>query len=117
MCMLADHRDLNGRVVPFFGYPAPSATLPALMSVKLDLPIYAARVDRLDGVRFSVHIEKITAIRTQDQEDDVTRMTAAIQATFERWIRERPDQWVWFYNRWEAPPNASSPPPASTTAD
>jgi lauroyl/myristoyl acyltransferase len=59
-CMLADHRDLNGTVVPFFGYSAPSATLPALMAVKYGLPIYAARVDRLYGVRFSVHIERVT---------------------------------------------------------
>jgi KDO2-lipid IV(A) lauroyltransferase len=106
VCMLADHRDLNGTVVPFFGYSAPSATLPALIGVKYGLPIYAARVDRLDGVRFSVHIEQVTAPSTHDQAADVVSVTAAIQATFERWITESPDQWVWFYNRWDSVPTA-----------
>jgi len=104
VCMLADHRDLKGIVVPFFGYPAPSPTLPALMALKYGLPVYAARVDRLDNVRFSVHIEKITGSGT----DDVTSLTAVIQSTFERWIRARPDQWVWFYNRWEDPQGPGS---------
>lgn len=101
MCMLADHRDLGGTVVPFFGAAAPSPTLPALMSVKYGLPIFAARVDRLGGVRFSVHIEEVTAARSGDKDADVVAATAAIQAVFERWIRARPDQWVWFYNRWQ----------------
>ena len=101
VCMLADHRDLKGTVVPFFGHPAPSPTLPALMGVKYGLPVYAARVDRLDGVRFVVHIEQIPVPSTHDRAADVVSLTAAIQATFERWIKERPEQWVWFYNRWE----------------
>ena len=107
-CMLADHRDLNGTVVPFFGHSAPSATLPALMAVKYDLPIYAARVDRLHGVRFSVHIERVSVPHTHDKDTDVVSLTAAIQSTFEGWIRERPDQWVWFYNRWQSMPTKGS---------
>lgn len=100
-CMLADHRDLAGTVVPFFGHPAPSPTLPALMSVKHGLPIFAARVDRLDGVRFSVHIEEVPVSRSGDRGSNIFATTAAIQAVFERWIRARPEQWVWFYNRWQ----------------
>ena len=101
MCMLADHRDVAGTVVPFFGHPAPSPTLPAMLSIKFGLPIYAARVDRIAGARFSVHVEEVEAPRTGDKDADVTAMTAAIQAVFESWVRARPDQWVWFYNRWQ----------------
>ena len=100
MCMLADHRDQNGTVVPFFGHPAPSAVLPAMLSIKYGLPVFAARVDRLDGVRFSVHVEEVVAPRTGDRQADIIATTAAIQAVFERWITARPEHWVWFYNRW-----------------
>ena len=112
MCMLADHRDLNGIVVPFFGHPAPSASLPALLSIKYDIPIFAARVDRLDGVRFSVHLEEVVVTRTGDKDADVVRATAAVQAVFERWISVRPDQWVWFYNRWQTEPKTDTEPSA-----
>lgn len=101
MCMLADHRDLNGTTVPFFGSPAPSPTLPAMLSVKYGLPVFAARVDRAEGARFNVHIEEVVAARTGDKSADEASMTAAIQSVFERWITARPEHWVWFYKRWQ----------------
>lgn len=101
MCMLADHRDNSGRIVPFFGKPAPSAALPAMLGVKYKLPIYAVRVDRANSARFSVHIEPVAVASTGDSATDVEATTAAIQAVFEKWITARPDQWVWFYNRWQ----------------
>jgi KDO2-lipid IV(A) lauroyltransferase len=100
VCMLADHRERNGLAVPFFGHPAPTLLLPARLSVKFGVPVFAARVDRLDGANFNVHIEKIVSTRSGDRDTDIAAMTAAIQAVFERWIRARPDQWVWFYKRW-----------------
>ncbi len=112
MCMLADHRDLNGIIVPFFAHPAPSASLPALLSIKYDIPIFAARVDRLAGVRFSVHIEEVAVARTGEKDADIAKATAAIQAVFERWISVKPDQWVWFYNRWQTEPKKDTGPSA-----
>lgn len=98
--MLADHRERDGLAVPFFGQVAPSLSLPARLSVKFGVPVFAARVDRLDGAKFSVHIEEIVSIRSGDKDADIRATTVAIQAVFERWIRARPDQWVWFYKRW-----------------
>lgn len=102
VCMLADHRDLDGVVVEFFGQPAPSFALPARLSVKFNVPIFAARVDRLDGARFSVHIEEVSSTRCGDKDLDIAAATAAIQALFEGWVRARPEQWVWFYKRWHS---------------
>lgn len=102
VCMLADHRDLDGVVVEFFGQPAPSFALPARLSVKFNVPIFAARVDRLDGARFSVHIEEVSSTRCGDKNSDIAAATAAIQALFEGWVRARPEQWVWFYKRWHS---------------
>jgi KDO2-lipid IV(A) lauroyltransferase len=101
VCMLADHRDRTGIAVPFFGRPAPSTTLPALLSVSYGSRLFAARVDRLSGARFRVHLEEIAVSRTGDKEADVRRTTAAIQETFERWIRARPASWLWCYKRWD----------------
>ena len=98
--MLADHRERDGLAVSFFGQPAPSLSLPARLSVKFGVPVFAARVDRLEDAKFSVHIEEVVSVRSGDRNADITAMTAAIQAIFEGWIRARPNQWVWFYKRW-----------------
>lgn len=100
ICMLADHRDRAGVAVPFFGQSAPSTTLPALLSVSFGVPLFLARVDRMNGARFSVHVEEVEVSRTGDKDEDVKRTTATIQARFEAWIRLRPEAWVWCYKRW-----------------
>ncbi|MGH6814932.1 MAG: lysophospholipid acyltransferase family protein [Hyphomicrobiaceae bacterium] len=100
VCLLADHRDRSGVVVPFFGRPAPSATVPALLAVTFGLPILAARVDRLKDANFRVHVEEVDVSRTGNKTADVQHTTAAIQAIFETWIGQRPECWVWCYKRW-----------------
>ncbi len=35
-----------------------------------------------------------------NQADDVRTITAAMQAQFEAWIRENPEQWMWGNRRW-----------------
>jgi KDO2-lipid IV(A) lauroyltransferase len=32
--------------------------------------------------------------------DDIKSITAAMQAEFEAWIRETPEQWMWSNRRW-----------------
>lgn len=100
-CVLADHRDKTGVTVSFFGAPAPSAALPALLAVRYGARLMAARVDRLPGARFSVHLETVPVIVTGDEAADIVATSQALQAVFQRWITERPGQWVWFYKRWE----------------
>lgn len=102
VCLLADHRDPGGVAVPFFGMPAPSVALPGLLAAKCDAKVLAARVDRLPGARFRVHLEEVVVPRGADESAVIEGTTAAIQALFERWIRAAPQHWVWFYKRWTA---------------
>ncbi|MFM1813910.1 MAG: hypothetical protein RLZ98_605 [Pseudomonadota bacterium] len=101
VCMLADHRELSGPSVPFFGRPAPSSALAARLHQKFDVPLVAARVERLDRVRFRVKIEEVTiGPDAGPEEARIVAVMAATQRIFERWITENPRQWIWFYNRW-----------------
>ena len=38
--------------------------------------------------------------RTANQGEDVRAIMAAMQAQFEVWIREAPEQWMWSNRRW-----------------
>jgi KDO2-lipid IV(A) lauroyltransferase len=104
--ILADQREMRGVAVPFFGHPAPSTTLPAFIARTLDLPLFAARAVREGGVRFRVEVEPVPVPRTADRDADILAATAALQAAFERWIRDDPTQWMWAHRRWDPAPAA-----------
>ena len=97
---LADQRDTRGIVVPFFGRPAPSTAFPALVAETLDLPLYAFRVKRETGARFSIRTEPVPLQKTGDRDADVAATTASLQAAYERFVREAPEQWMWAHRRW-----------------
>lgn len=98
--VMADLRDRQGLAVPFFHRPAPSTPFPAFLARTLGVPLAAGRVIRLDGTRFAIEVEPIEVARTKDRADDLLVTTAALNACFERWVREHPDQWMWGHRRW-----------------
>jgi Kdo2-lipid IVA lauroyltransferase/acyltransferase len=100
IAIMGDLRDFRGEAVPFFGKPAPSNTFPAVLARQRKLPLYVAKIMRLTGARFKLGIEQIHIAETQDKLADIREATFAIQARFESWIRETPEQWMWGHRRW-----------------
>jgi KDO2-lipid IV(A) lauroyltransferase len=98
---MADLREGRGAAVPFFGRPADTNTAPALIARTYGLKLYAVRVLRKPGVRFEVRIAPVNVPVTDDRDADVLAATAAIQAHFEAFIRETPEQWMWAHRRWD----------------
>ena len=98
---IADLREGRGVVTPFFGLPARSNAFPALLARVTGRPLYAVRAMRLPGVRFSMRIERIEVPQTDDRDADVLAATTALQAQFEAFVREAPEQWMWAHRRWD----------------
>lgn len=98
--VLGDLREHKGVEVPFFGRLAPSTPFPALMARTLNIPLIAAQVIRLEGAHFTLRTVVVPVPRTGDKDADVLAGTAALQAQFEAWIREHPEQWMWAHRRW-----------------
>lgn len=98
---VADLREGRGVATPFFGRPAMSNPFPALIARAVGLPLYAARVKRLNGVRFALRIEPVEVPQTADRDADVRAATANLQARFEEFVREAPEQWMWAHRRWD----------------
>jgi KDO2-lipid IV(A) lauroyltransferase len=97
---LADQRERRGVDAQFFGRPAPSVTFPAQVARAAETPLYVCRAKRLDGVRFSLRFEEVFVPHTENREADVAAATRAVQAAFERMIRDAPEQWMWAHRRW-----------------
>ena len=97
-----DQRFEAGELVPFFGIAAPTATIPARLALKLRTGLVPTRTERLDGARFRITLyEPIRADPTiADPRLAARRMTEQVNADFERWIRERPGQWICGKRRW-----------------
>ena len=98
---LADLREGRGVRVPFFGREAWSNPFPALIARTQGIPLYAARLRRLPGSRFTMRIEPVEVPRTDDRDADVRAATANLQARFEEFVRADPEQWMWAHRRWD----------------
>ena len=97
---VADLREGLGIDVPFFGHLAVSNPFPAQLARVAGIPLYAIRVKRVGGVRFTMRIEPIAVPVSEDRDADVLATTAALQACFEEFVREAPEQWMWAHRRW-----------------
>ena len=97
---LADLRDDNGAVVPFFGRPALATVFPALLARKTGLPLYAGAAFREPNVRFVIRGARVEVPHTDDPAADAVAGTAALHAQFEAFIRQAPEQWMWAHRKW-----------------
>ena len=92
----------GGVFVPFFGRPAATTTLTALLAMKLKAPIVPLDLRREGGIVIG-RFEEPVAIEPGESEE---ALTARLTAIIERWARRSPGDWFWLHNRWKRSPEA-----------
>jgi KDO2-lipid IV(A) lauroyltransferase len=95
----------DGVFVPFLGRPAsttPTLALAALRTGASVVPTYS--VPRADGSYSVVYEPEVGVSSTGDLDADVRELTAECTAHIERWVRERPELWLWMHRRWKTRP-------------
>jgi len=99
--LVCDLYDRTGLPVPFFGRPARSVTIPAMIARRVGARIWMSRCLRVGRQsRFTIELKELKVPRSANAADDVKWITAAMQQQFEAWIRETPEQWMWSNRRW-----------------
>ena len=99
--LLADQRYRRGIQVPFFGHPVNTNPLIAKLARQYECSVHGARAIRLPNHRFRLEItDPIDLPRDDEGYIDVVKATTVIQGIVESWIREHPEQWIWFHRRW-----------------
>lgn len=95
-------RQLDGRMVPFFGAPALTMTAPAAFARAHRAPLVPMRCVRLPGDdTFTLMAEEPLALRKDlGREDALMDLLTRQNQVFERWILETPEQWAWHQRRW-----------------
>lgn len=99
--MVCDLYDRKGIPVPFFGKPAKTQAIAAMIARRLGTRIWLSRCIRVDGQsRFHIEIVELKVPRTTNRSADITWIMTEMQKQFELWIEEFPEQWMWSNRRW-----------------
>ncbi len=110
VAILVDQNLYQGGVfVDFFGRPAATTTLPALLNDRTGAPVLIGYSLR-DGDRFkNIYIGPLDFPSIDNPKERLLVHTQIINNELEKIIREHPDQWFWVHNRWKRRPDTESP--------
>ena len=89
--------------VDFFGMPASTPLGLASLALKMGTPVILCLDKRLpDGKHtFIISDEIIPPASCGNFDEDVKNFTAKMTKYLEKYIKENPEQWVWFHERWK----------------
>lgn len=99
--LVCDLYDKTGIPVPFFGKPAQTQAIAAMIARRVGARIWMARCKRKGtSSRFEIELRELKVPRSPDQSADIRWIMTAMQEQFEAWVREAPEQWMWSNRRW-----------------
>jgi len=99
--ILMDQSVSHGSVfAPFMGRMAATSSLTALLSLKLQIPVFPVKVIRKDGKIISEILDPIQPIGSYTQKNMMKTITT-LNSYYETWIKEDPTSWFWLHNRWK----------------
>jgi KDO2-lipid IV(A) lauroyltransferase len=100
--LLIDQKLNDGIAVSFFGRRAMTAPALAMLALRYRCPVIPGHVQRLGPARFRLVVDPPLSLPEpgDDRTADVAALTLAVNQTLERWIRARPEAWLWLHRRW-----------------
>ena len=98
--MLVDQKMNDGVEARLFGLPAMTAPAVAALALKFRCPVIPGHVERVGPARFRLICEApLNLPESGDREADILRLTQMLNDCLERWIRSRPESWLWVHRR------------------
>jgi Kdo2-lipid IVA lauroyltransferase/acyltransferase len=101
---VCDHVDRRrGTPITFMGRKAKFTVAPALIGRHVGARVWIGRCLRMGAEsRFRIETRELDLPQSGDKTADAEALTTAMFAVFEAWIRETPEQWMWWNTRWLA---------------
>ncbi len=92
----------EGLLVDFFGHPARTTPIAALLARARGVPVLAGLSRRLPGGRhLLVFFPAIPMVKSGSAQADLIRHLELQNRAIEAWIRAEPAQWLWLHRRWK----------------
>ncbi|MBF2716221.1 lipid A biosynthesis lauroyl acyltransferase [Agrobacterium vitis] len=99
--VLVDQKFKKGQPTTFFGSEVRTNPLLAKLVRQFGCDIYPARCIRLPGNRYRLEIEpKVDIPKDGQGRVDVQATAQMLNDKVESWVREYPEQWLWYHDRW-----------------
>lgn len=99
--VLVDQKFKRGAETTFFGRRCRTNPLLPKLARQFDADIYPARAVRLPNNRYRLELQpRIELPRGTDGSIDVAASCQRLNDVVEGWVREHPEQWMWFHRRW-----------------
>jgi len=106
--LLIDHNTIarEGIFVDFFGKPASTVPSVSQLHLKRAIPIVPIFIHYEEDKIVLELLEEIDAAGTGtgNQKEDILQLTQRCTSIIEEKIRQYPEQWFWFHNRWKTRP-------------
>ncbi|MCS5421396.1 MULTISPECIES: lysophospholipid acyltransferase family protein [Psychrilyobacter] len=100
LALFSDHRD-KGTTVNFFGRDTIAPTGAIHFALKFKVPlVFGYSILNENNTNTVKIIKRIELIETGNLKDDVRVNTQNLIHLMEEAIRENPEQWMWFHDRW-----------------
>jgi KDO2-lipid IV(A) lauroyltransferase len=105
VALLADQSaPKEGLYVNFLGRPASTFTGPAIMSIRTGAPIVVGFAIREENYGYRIVFEKIDFTPSENEDENIIKLTQLHTSMLEKYIRLYPDHWLWFHRRWKHQP-------------
>jgi Kdo2-lipid IVA lauroyltransferase/acyltransferase len=92
----------GGILVDFFGHPARTTPIAAILARRFGTPVIPVLSRRLPDGRHLVQISPPLPLEiTADADADIRRHVQLQSDTIEAWVRVSPEQWLWLHKRWK----------------
>ncbi|GGD16500.1 lipid A biosynthesis lauroyl acyltransferase [Aureimonas glaciei] len=100
--MLVDQKFKKGVKTTFFGRECRTNPLVPKLARQFDCEVYPVRSIRLPGGRYRLELKpKLALPRTADGAIDIAASCQTLNDVVESWVRDHPEQWMWFHRRWQ----------------
>ena len=98
IALMIDQRVSEGEKVNFFDKAALTTTLPAQISLKVNVDIIPVYIERDEHNHFTIEFQN--RINPNDFNDKL-KLTKKLNEVLEKMIVRNPNQWIWTHNRWK----------------
>ncbi|PDS78056.1 lipid A biosynthesis lauroyl acyltransferase [Rhizobium sp. L43] len=100
--VLVDQKFRKGLKGTFFGREVKTNPLLPKLVRQFDCEVYPARCIRLPGNRYRLEIEpRLDIPRDAKGNLDLPAAAQLLNDKVESWVREYPEQWLWYHDRWQ----------------
>ena len=98
IALMIDQRVSEGIKINFFNHEAYTTTIPAQLVKKFNIPIVPIYIERFEGTKFKMKINKPLNFSNNDSLESITEQ---LNKVLEKMILNKPDQWIWSHDRWK----------------